>query len=437
MSFIDLLIVPVYLLFMLGIVYMTKSSLTNNETSKYFIPAFLVKILGAISLGLIYYFYYGGGDTVNYYRESQKIYKAILDEPSIGFRLALFTETGDITVDSGKYTGRIYWYLAGDSATFFVIRVTSILSIISFGFYSAISMFFALFSFFGTWRLYQTMCHVYPNLKKQMSYAVLFVPSVFFWGSGLMKDTLTFGAMGFFVYNFYFLFIAKKFSLMGIVSLILNAFLIYKIKDYILICLVPSMMIWLFYGNLQRIKNKFLRTVVAPFLMVLGIGAALYVSSALTSNSKRYNAEEIAKTSRETAEWLSYSSKKDEGSGYELSEIFDGSMGSLVRVAPQAFVVTFFRPFLWEARNPVMMLSALESLFILFLFIRTLVKRPKLDAYVAFAFVFSTIFGIAIGMSTYNFGSLVRYKIPALVYFLTALVVLNYDKSKLNDQKDK
>lgn len=436
MSFIDLLIVPVYLLIMIGIVYMTKSSLTNESTSKYFIPAFLVKILGAISLGIIYYFYYGGGDTVNYYKESQKLYKAILEEPALGLKLVLFTETGDITVDSGKYTGRIYWYLAGDSATFFVVRVTSLLSIFSFGFYSAISMFFALFSFFGTWRLYQTMCDVYPSLKKQMAYAVLFVPSVFFWGSGLMKDTLTFGAMGFFVYNFYFLFIAKKFSVFGVLSLILNAILIYKVKDYILICLVPSMMIWLFYGNLQKIKNKFLRTVVAPFLMILGIGSALYVSSALTANSERYNADSIARTSRETAEWLSYSSKKDEGSGYELSEIFDGSMGSLARVAPQAFVVTFFRPFVWEARNPVMMMSALESLFILILFIRTLIRRPKMDAYVAFAFVFSTIFGIAIGMSTYNFGSLVRYKIPALVYFLTALVVMNYDKSKMDDEEN-
>jgi hypothetical protein len=43
--------------------------------------------------------------------------------------------------------------------------------------------------------------------------------------------------------------------------------------------------------------------------------------------------------------------------------------------------------------------------------------------------VFSIVFAFAIGISTFNFGSLVRYKIPIYPFFLSMLFVLNYMKN--------
>ncbi len=63
----DLFLTPLYLALFYGLAFAVRKRFTNPLTKKYFIPALSVKFLGAISLGLIYQFYYGGGDTFNYY----------------------------------------------------------------------------------------------------------------------------------------------------------------------------------------------------------------------------------------------------------------------------------------------------------------------------------------------------------------------------------
>ncbi|VAW29629.1 hypothetical protein MNBD_BACTEROID06-29, partial [hydrothermal vent metagenome] len=40
-----------------------RSFFTDNTNRKYFLPALSLKMTGALLMGLLYYFYYGGGDT--------------------------------------------------------------------------------------------------------------------------------------------------------------------------------------------------------------------------------------------------------------------------------------------------------------------------------------------------------------------------------------
>ena len=63
----DLFITPVYLVILYFIAYLLRNRFSDTVTRKYFIPALTVKIIGAISLGLIYQFYYAGGDTTIYF----------------------------------------------------------------------------------------------------------------------------------------------------------------------------------------------------------------------------------------------------------------------------------------------------------------------------------------------------------------------------------
>jgi len=43
---------------------------------------------------------------------------------------------------------------------------------------------------------------------------------------------------------------------------------------------------------------------------------------------------------------------------------------------------------------------------------------------VLFALIFSISFAFAVGVSTFNFGTLARYKIPLLPFFLVALILI-------------
>jgi hypothetical protein len=63
------------------------------------------------------------------------------------------------------------------------------------------------------------------------------------------------------------------------------------------------------------------------------------------------------------------------------------------------------------------------------------------DPNVIFAMVFSLSFAFAVGVSTFNFGTLVRYKIPVLPFFLVALIlILDYSnrdkKSEVLDRTE-
>src|SRR5690606_36984286 len=117
---------------------------------------------------------------------------------------------------------------------------------------------------------------------------------------------------------------------------------------------------------------------------------------------------------------------KDAGSRYSLGEL-DGTLQGMVRLAPQAINVSLYRPYLWEVNNPLMLLAALESFALLAITFYVLARsraqfcRYLFDPGVMVCKVFYLIFALAVGVSTYNFGSISRYKFPQIPLFLVGL----------------
>jgi hypothetical protein len=151
-------------------------------------------------------------------------------------------------------------------------------------------------------------------------------------------------------------------------------------------------------------------------------------------DNSKYSLKKVAMTAKITAYDIGFYTGRDAGSGYALGEL-DGTLTSMFKLAPQAIVVSLFRPYLWEVKNPLMLLSALESLFLLIvstiIAVRLNVRlfRGMDNPTVLFTFIFSIVFAFAVGVSTFNFGTLVRYKIPMLPFFLVALFLI-WDYSK-------
>jgi hypothetical protein len=78
--------------------------------------------------------------------------------------------------------------------------------------------------------------------------------------------------------------------------------------------------------------------------------------------------EKFAEEAYKTQWWIALSTKNDDGSGYTLSSMEATPLGML-KVAPEAINVTLFRPYLWESRKPVVLITAVESfLTLLFTF---------------------------------------------------------------------
>ena len=423
----DLLLTPLYLALFFGLAYAVRSKVTNVYTRPYFIPALTLKFVGAIALGLIYTFYYSGGDTINYYKHASIVYHAFGDSFGSGWKLV--TTNGDYDPSLAKYTSQMYWYGRG-SNEYFVIRIASVFALLSFNTYSVMALFFAIVSFSGMWALFMTFAKVRPAIYKELGVAVFFVPSVFFWGSGLMKDSLCLGALGWVFYAFYRGAIEKRNLLRCFIIGGLAAVAIISTKIYIILAFVPPALLWVFNENNSRITNTTLRLVARPFFLLIGGVISFFAVTRLTAGDKRFDLSKIGELSKVNTEYLYRVSQAQNGSGYTLGKL-DGSILSIVKLSPQAVITTLFRPFLWEAHNPIMLLSALEAAYFLFftlrIFYRSGVWRTlRLVAttpVLTLCFVFALVFAIAVGTSTSNFGTLVRYKIPLIPFYLCGLLI--------------
>jgi hypothetical protein len=428
----DFIVTPIVIILIYGIAYAIRSSVTDDVNRVYFIPALTAKLIGAILLGMVYQFYYTGGDTFMYHTHGSRIvWQAFLESPALGFKL-LFAD-GASQEGIYKYSSQIYFFR--DSSSYAVIRVASIFDLITFSSYSATASLFAVLSFIGVWMFFLTFYKQYPHLHRGLALAAFFIPSVFFWGSGILKDSLTLACLGIATYQFYTIFFERKTNVINFLLLFLALLGIFSIKKFVLQAYLPAVIVWLFAHNFRYIRSIVLKIMLVPFTVVLVIASAYYAIVKIGEDDARYSVSKIAQTAKVTAYDIRYWSGRNAGSGYSLGEL-DGTFGSMIRLAPLAINVSLFRPYLWEVKNPFMLLSALESLFLLFLCFYVLIKKKALvfssfsDPNVIFALVFSISFAFAVGVSTFNFGTLVRYKIPLLPFFLVALIlILDYSKS--------
>lgn len=428
----DFIVCPILLFIVYVGAYLLRPHVTDINTRRFFLPALGVKILGAVSLGLIYQFYYGSGDTFMYHTYGSRIvWRAIFDSPIHGLSL-IFKNSGDYT-EVYKYASQIYFFK--DPSSYFVIRIASVFDLFTFSSYSGTAILFAVFGFCGTWAMYLTFYKQYPGSHRILAFAICFIPSVFFWGSGILKETIVMASLGISTYCFYTLFMEKKMSVAKILFLAISLYLIFSIKKFILQAYLPAVLIWVLMSNFKSIQSVVLRALLVPMVMVMAISSSYFAIVKVGEGDDKYDVTKIAQTAKVTAYDIRYWSGRDAGSGYELGEL-DGTLSSMLRLAPQAINVALFRPYLWEVRNPLMLMSSLEGTCFLLAFGIILFNHKKhllnslADPNVIFCFVFSISFAFAVGVSTFNFGTLARYKIPMLQFFATGLaLVLTHEKS--------
>jgi hypothetical protein len=425
----DLIVTPVLLILIFVVAYFLRPRFTDQVNAKYFIPALAVKIIGALAVGFIYQFYYRGGDTFAFHSHgSRHIWEAIMNSPIDGFRV--WFSNGEYGPGLWEASEKIWFWR--DDSSFFVIQVAAFFDLFTFSSYSATSICFALISFIGGWLLFLTFYNSFKEFHAGVAFATLFIPSVTFWGSGIFKDTLTLAGVGIATYCFKRIFISRQLHVLSFIFLYVSFWTIFQLKVYVLICLIPSFFFWWFASRFSNVQSPALRLMIAPFIVATAVVFAFVAVSKVVENDPRYNLSKISETARITAYDIRYGwgARTGEGSGYTLGNL-DGTWESMFRLAPAAVNVSLFRPYPWEVRNPLMALSALESfsLFVLTLLllfrIRGSVLRYVMQPEVLFCLTFSLIFAFAVGVSTSNFGTLSRYKIPMMPFYALLLVVIH------------
>lgn len=426
---------PVYLL--LVHYFASRNAAQNIATKpeyKYYKKAFLAKIYGALAFALIYIFYYEGGDTTAYWIDAGKLAALIFSEPKC-FVEILFGNTSLHNFYCFDMRDTPLHYLR-DQQAYSVTRFSSLFHFLSVDSFLGCTILVAWVSFGGVWRLYTVFCEEYPKISKELAIAFLFIPSVVFWGSGIMKDTFTFTAVCWMTSSVYGLVLQRRDVLKNIFYVAFSAYVMVSMKPYVFVALLPGCMLWVVFNRIQTIDNSAVRVLAAPVIMMVGLIGAAGMFSQASSNLGDYGSvDAIMERALATQEDL----KRDaySGNSFDIGTI-DPSIGGMIAKAPVAVFAGLFRPTLLDVRNPVMLISAVENtalmLFLLYMlfkigpvaFTRFVFGKPM----ILFSFVFAMFFSFAVGLTTSNFGALVRYKIPALPFFLASLYMIRYNREQ-------
>lgn len=400
--------------------FVVRQRYAGSPLARHFYWGLSLKFFGCIAFALIYQFYYQGGDTFRYYANASTITRYFFTQPEVF--LDLLTALQIPKSELGAYHGITDTF--SRPATFMVTRIGAILGIPAFGLYLPAALSFAFFSFLGIWAMYRVTCRLYPDATHLTVIPLLYIPSCFFWGSAYMQESLVIGCLGGLIWGLYRIASGQRLDLLSVVLLIGCSYVLIHVKEYILLAFLPAAIVWVVFTRLGSFQYKWLRWLLRPLVLGIIIGGSIGGLTVLGSFSERYNVENVLQTAEITATYLQRITREQGGALYSLGEV-DYSPAGIARIVPAAIIVTLFRPWPWEVRNPVMLLSALEgTLFLIMTFYIIfrvgpfrLVSLTISDPFLLACLLFSLTFAFAVGASTYNFGSLARYKIPGLFFY--------------------
>ncbi len=439
LTVIDFIIGP---LFLVIIYFLAKTRQTKrieeNPSYKYFLLGLFAKIFGGISVCLIYALYYGGGDTLNYYSDTATIVNLFLKSPADVFNF-LTGPSPELWYHFDDSTGYPVYF--SDTHAIIVVKLTFILCLLSFKSFLGMTILLASISYLPIWRLYQMFIKEFPQLTGQFAIALFFVPSVFFWGSGLLKDTITFSAVCLFASSYSYLITSKKGRLSNIVFLLISSLLLIWIKPYILFALLPGSILW--YGGikLSQVNNNLVKAMTTPFLITFSMIAGYLMLRLMSLFLGDYSLDNVLDKAIVTQQDLK--NERYEGASFDIGS-YDATVSGVLGKMPIAIVSCLFRPYLWEVYNVTMLLSGIENFIMLFFTIYLLVKLKVYNMFrlmfrhriLFFTVYFSLFFSFSVGLTTSNFGSLVRYKIPGIPFFVISLMIIANTFSELKKERE-
>lgn len=439
MSFLDFLLFFIYCFIFSFIFSLQRKKIKDARVRVYHKMAFWYKVFFCLCYSMFVLYISWGDTNTLYYPEGSYWYKAILDDPS---NLEHFFSPGN-SLDKTEIGNPYLIGYYNDESNFIIIKLTAFFGFLSFGQYMVINLFFALIAFSGLWKLYEFFVSQYPKLHKQFAIAILFLPTLTFWSSGILKDSISISALGWFTFSVYQLFYHKKKIITNSIIIFLCLYIFSIVKIYILVAYLPAFVIFLLLKNAMLLKNYFAKFVLILAFIIGSVLGFVAISSTMQEAVVGYTGEDITEGIGSYQNNYEAQKQKAEGSYFSLGVEFDGSTSSLLKIAPAAIIATFYRPFIWESRNVSTLLSSLESfvlmIFTLFVFfkvgflksIKTIFKQPI----ILYCLFFALVFGLFVGATTLNFGTLVRYKIPAMPFYVCSLFLILYHNDKIKFTK--
>ena len=406
-----ILVVLVYLSYRLRFFHL-------EELPQWAAPAlFLTKVFFGFALWAVYTFYYtdrSTSDIYKFYDDAHYAHQAFSENKTAFLGLMTGSEDSSLAVYTGqmKNWDRVFNKAIPFNENRFMIRLNALMMIISGENIHVHTILFCFLSFLGCillLKLFQQQLE--PGKKKWVLITLLF-PSFLFWTSGGLKESLMVLALGMLLYGF--LLIRQR--VWWAVLLFVTGFIfLLVVKYFLLLSLLPVLIAYYLF-----IKKASLREVASKYGGIIII--SLVILQGISTIDQRINFALIISKRQEVA--LSEARYMKAGSFSEVPHVAPSFISVIIHL-PVGLWDSMMKPYLWQSRNPMMLLSGAENILmvaLIFLAILYRDKKKKYDYNMLFFFAISVLLYFSIiGIITPVLGNLVRYKVvmmPMLVFIL-------------------
>ncbi|MFK7951478.1 MAG: hypothetical protein AB8B73_01430 [Ekhidna sp.] len=385
----------------------------HNELSlQLYGAALALKLSAGIILGLIFFYHYGSGDTIAFFEKATQL-----------SNLSISDHLSSLIADGSYAT-------TNHPRDLFFVKIISVITRLNGGSYWITSLYLSFISFVASWYFVVTMCTIFPRIRSVVILSFLFIPSVIFWSSGVLKDTISFAALIFLVaITVKMIYISRRSPLdifLGLLSLIL----LLQLKHYLFITyiLFAGMSISLHF--LAVIKNK-MKWIAALVISIVVIGSTQYIHPYLKWERMPQTIVEINTTIA------------DNYTEYDQPNIsLDPTWSSIIKASPEALHTGLVRPSILDQTALFGWVHKIENLLLTILMVLSLLlwlkEKPKLNKTLLIPALLSIcLLATMLGLTTPNFGTLVRYKNAFMPFlFLIALILPFRYFSSANSEKN-
>jgi len=306
------------------------------------------------------------------------------------------------------------WYQARGLGTTNLVHVTGLFYTVLPPSLPGMFFWFAGLAFTGSVLFYRAFRLAFPHHPSTLYRLIIFfLPSILFWSASLGKESWLFFASGVAAYGLARYFHQSRLS--GVIMAAVGLWLIFIIRPHIAGFMILALVTTVLFYFWSRETRRY------PLVWILGgaiiIGLAIYF---LPVAQNYIGIDELTIAEVEESYQLYQVNTSQGGSRFQAYSIFN-PVGLAMGIT-----TVLFRPFVWEARNPLVLVSALEATLWLFLFwscrqtFWARIRAIKTDPWLAFLAFYVLLLTLAFTTMS-NFGILTRQRV-LLLPFLWMLV---------------
>ena len=402
----------------------------QGVSRKLVVFAFILKITAGVVLTLYYNqnMERSQADTFRYFDDSEHLHKAFSENPKAYLKMLLFSDDSQeimpYLICMNNWFPEQRTTLYNDNRT--VIRINAFMRLVSFGNYYTHLLFFSVMAFYGLTFIYKAF-HKYFAGKKKILFSIIFLtPSLLFWSSGILKEAPLILVFGISLNILNKIFNKKVYWLHYLILFFCSLFL-FHLKFYVGLLLIPAIT-----GYLWIISNKNPHPIVKVIFNFL-----IYFVATIAWHYQNLNWSLFTVLKWKRQDFLGLARIENAKSLINTGNLEDNPASFLLN-APMGLWNSISRPYLWEVYSLAVLPNAIENIMI-FVFIIICILFGKITNFKRIGYFFimySLGLMTIIGMVTPILGSLVRYKIPAIPFFLMFfLLFLDIESLKLKFPK--